>query len=92
MNIFLLNKDVELNAQAYMDSHIRKIPVEINQMLATALSLYSDDAVIHKVNGKPYTPCFHHHPCTKWVAQSRKNFIYAIEVSLELHNEYYTRW
>lgn len=86
MNIFLLDEDLSTCAQYYMDSHIAKIPVEINQMLATALSIHSDK-VIHRINGVMYKPCFHHHPCTKWVASNRRNFLYACELSLELCQE-----
>lgn len=86
MNIFLLDQDFSTCAKYYMDSHINKIPVEINQMLATALSIHSNK-VIHRINGNPYKPCFHHHPCTKWVASNRSNFLYACELNLDLCQE-----
>lgn len=86
MNIFLLDQDLSQSAKCHMDSHINKIPIEINQMLATALSIHSDKTIT-KVNGEPYSPCFHHHPCTKWVALNRTNFLYACELNLELCQE-----
>ncbi|MDD2470061.1 MAG: hypothetical protein PHI22_03960 [Bacilli bacterium] len=37
MNIFFLDNDVEKNAMLYHDAHVRKIIVEIAQMLSTAM-------------------------------------------------------
>ncbi|MDX1372839.1 MAG: hypothetical protein R3321_10235, partial [Nitrososphaeraceae archaeon] len=45
------------------------------------------DRVIHRINGILYKPCFHHHPCTQWVAKNRRNFLYACELNLELCQE-----
>jgi hypothetical protein len=84
MNLFILNLDLSANAQAHVDRHIVKMPVEAAQQLSTALHLSG-------VAG-PYRPAYQHHPCTRWVASSRASFRWAAHYGLSLCYEYTYRY
>lgn len=84
MNLFILDTDANANAQAHVDKHIVKMPVEAAQQLSTALH-------IGGVTG-PYKPAYVNHPCTRWVASSRLAFHWAAQYGLALCHEYTYRY
>ena len=79
MNIFILDQEPRLAAQAHCDKHVPKMILESAQMLSTAL------------NG-PYKPTHKNHPCTRWVAQSQDNATWLWELMVWLNEEYKKRW
>ncbi|NCD06662.1 MAG: hypothetical protein EOL97_11110 [Spirochaetia bacterium] len=89
MNIFFLDNDVEKNAMLYHDAHVRKIIVEIAQMLSTAHSLLDSN---EKNKAKLYKPTHANHPMTKWVRESRGNYCYTLEILKQLCKEFEYRF
>lgn len=84
MNIFFLHRDPATNASLYIDKHVGKILMEINQMLSSAL---------HRHTALPrYRKGFAHHPMTVWVGESRDNFLYAVETAEALAAEWQYRY
>lgn len=89
MNIFFLDNDVEKNAMLYHDAHVRKIIVEIAQMLSTAHHLLDNN---EKNKAKLYKPTHVNHPMSKWVRESRGNYYYALEILKQLCKEFEYRF
>ncbi len=84
MNIFILDKDVTLNATYHCNSHVIKLPLEIAQLLNNALWIN---------NAKTFMKVTHlNHPCSIWVRSSRSNFMYAKELAIALCKEYTYRY
>ena len=81
MNIFFLDKTPELSAQYLCDKHIPKMLLESAQMLSTALRQngYEDDYL--------YKSAHPNHPMTKWVGNTRDNFIWAFRNADEISRE-----
>ena len=66
------------------DRRLIKMVTETAQMLSSALSEH---------NAIPFYKRTHaNHPCSKWVGKSRQNFIWAIELLMELNLEYVRRY
>lgn len=94
MNLFVLSHDPILAAHMNCDLHVRKIIVEAFQMLGSALHRYNIDIELLPLTSKgtPLKGGYHHHPVTKWVGESRSNYIWCIKHALELGNEYQRRF
>lgn len=84
MNIFVLDKDPIKCAQYHCDRHMKMI-VESAQMLSTALHEYGTVEGVYK-------PTHKNHPCAIWARQSRSNYIWLCELSVQLLNEYANRY
>lgn len=84
MNIFILDNDPVLAAQWQCDKHVVKMILESTQLLSTA----------HWLNASkgPYKPTHAHHPCTKWVSESRENYLWLCEHAHALLEEYKARY
>lgn len=65
MNLFFLDRDPELAAQAQCDKHVCKMIIETAQMMSTAHMLGS----MFNVSGL-YLPTHENHPSTVWVRSS----------------------
>lgn len=74
MNIFVLDTNPALAAQAHADIHVNKMILEAAQMLCTAY-------------GGPYRPTHKNHPCTRWVAESEANAYWLVELAYYLNEE-----
>jgi hypothetical protein len=86
MNIFFLDQDPVLAAQALCDRHCVKMILETAQLLSTA---------IHLTGGETeglYGPTHEGHPCTEWTAESRQNFDWLKAHGLALSSEYTHRY
>jgi len=84
MNIFFLHHDPATNATLYIDKHVGKILMEINQMLSAAL---------HRHTGLPsFKKGYAHHPMTVWVGDSRANYQYAVKTAEALAVEWFHRY
>tara|TARA_R110001592_G_scaffold8182_2_gene45242 strand:- start:141 stop:620 length:480 start_codon:yes stop_codon:yes gene_type:complete len=86
MNIFFLDETPEKSAKMLCDKHVPKMLLESCQMLSTALRQngYEDDYL--------YKSAHPNHPMTKWVGNTRDNFIWAFRNADEISREYYKRF
>lgn len=84
MNIFVLDLDHEKNAQYHVDKHCSKMIVEYAQMLSTAVRLSGVDA--------GYKISHRNHPCTRWVGESRENWLWLRDLLDALNTEWKYRY
>jgi hypothetical protein len=87
MNIFVLDKDPIKAAQQHNDKHCVKMILEHTQMLSTALRVHSNDSI-----DGIYKQAHLNHPCSKWVRETRSNFLWLCEMTEELFKEYTRRY
>jgi hypothetical protein len=66
MNIFVLDLDPKLAAQAHYDKHVVKMALESAQILSTAINLNGGKG--------PYKSTHTKHPCVIWAAKTRQNY------------------
>jgi hypothetical protein len=84
MNIFFLDKDVELCAKYHCDKHIVKMTLESAQLLCSVHWILGNEA--------PYKLAHKNHPCSIWARGSLSNYIYLCNLGLELCKEYKYRY
>jgi hypothetical protein len=84
VNLFILDLDLRANAEAHVDSHVVKMPLEAAQLACTALHANGVTA--------PYKPTHRNHPCAVWTRATRMNFIWTCEYGLALCREYNFRY
>lgn len=84
MNIFYLDRNIELCARYHVDSHVVKMILESTQMLCT---------VVNECGGEsPYRSVHQKHPCTLWVGKSKSNFLWLQDLVHELNEEFRYRF
>ena len=95
MNIFITNTDPIIAAQDLCDKHIRsKMIIEGSIMLSNSFTQeqlnYAPKTKTGKTRktGKGYAK----HQCTLWAKESRENFMWLVEHTLEMFNERNFRW
>lgn len=95
MNIFVTNSDPIIAAQELCDKHVRsKMQIEGAIMLSNSFTQeqlnYAPKTKTGKVRktGKGYSK----HQCTLWAKESRENFMWLVEHTLEMFNERNFRW
>jgi hypothetical protein len=71
------------------DKHIYKILLEAVQMLCTAKRVLDPD---DPINAKLYKQAHLNHPVTKWVRESRANFIWTLRLVKAMHREWQFRY
>lgn len=84
MNIFVLDTDMFLCAHYMMDKHVVKMPLEHAQLLSTAVRLSGIDAG-YKITHK-------NHPCSIWVRESVQNFLWLVELTFCINEEWKQRY
>ena len=84
MNIFVVETDPILAAQALCDKHIVKMPLETAQMLCAVHWLHDSEA--------PYRLTHKNHPCTKWAAYNNANYNWLVKHGIALCKEYTARY
>ena len=84
MNIFVLSYDPVEAAQMASDRHSVKMILESAQMLCTVAAEYGVET--------PYKSSFRNHPCTRWVRDSRQNWLWLQTYALALCQEYTHRY
>ena len=94
MNIFVLDDDPVIAAQAHCDKHCVKMVTELYQQLGSALRRYgaTDEQMPLTSKGTPLRGGYRNHPCTKWCGESRSNFEWASEHAIGLAREYTFRY
>ncbi len=84
MNIFVTNPCPIQSAQVLDDSRLNKMLLESVQLLSTVISTRGGTVV--------YKPTHKNHPCTKWVNESRSNFVWLCKHTKALSDEYTKRF
>ena len=94
MNIFVLDQDPTVSAQQYCDKHVPKMVVELLQQLGSAVIRHGakPEQMPLTKKGTPLKGGYHNHPCTRWVGDSRANYMWAIDHAQELCREYTRRF
>ena len=91
MNIFILDEDPRIAAQMMCDKHVVKMIVEGCQMLSTNHRL-SGSPTVYTIHMNLYKQAFANHPCTVWARQTKENYMWLADHTLELCQEYTRRY
>lgn len=84
MNIFILDENQSLSAQAHCDKHVVKMVLETAQIISTNVRLAGFDygyRITHK-----------NHPSVVWARQTDANFNWLVEFGIWLSKEYTFRY
>jgi hypothetical protein len=73
-----------------MDKHVNKILLEAVQMLCSARRIVEPDDDV--INERLYKLAHKNHPVTIWCRKSKANFVWALDLAEELHNEWRFRY
>jgi hypothetical protein len=107
MNIFYLDSDPQIVAQAHNDKHVVKMILETAQLLSTAHRTIDGAQEIVKIHGRTrklwkhpdpkldsilYKATHINHPCSKWLRESKKNYEWLYKLFCELCKEYKYRY
>ncbi|MAR83272.1 MAG: hypothetical protein CMF55_00555 [Legionellales bacterium] len=90
MNIFVLQESPIASAADYCNKHLPKMCVELLQMCGSAVIRHGatpDQLPLTKA-GTPLRGGYHNHPVTRWVGDTRTNFLWAVTHGLALCYEY----
>jgi hypothetical protein len=86
LNIFFLDLDTKLSAQAHVDKHVVKMILEYAQLLSTTHQLTRGGRTdVYKATHK-------NHPSAKWTRASSENYRYLYQLWSDLHDEYMFRY
>jgi hypothetical protein len=87
MNVFAVDPDPVVAAQALHDAHVVKMTLETAQILCT---------VIHKYSPNPpaglYKPTHPNHPCVRWAGDYQENYDWLLAHGNALSAEYSFRF
>ncbi len=89
MNIFFLDEDPKMCAQAHCDKHVVKMILEYAQMMSTAHRVLDPPSELIK---PMYKPTHKDHPSCKWVRESEGNYNWMHELWFWLAKEYWWRY
>lgn len=84
MNIFVTSPCPQKSAQYLDDKRVIKMILESVQLLSTALNCLGSKG--------PYKTTHLNHPCSIWVRESRSNYLWLIEHTKSLLEEYTKRY
>lgn len=82
MNIFVLDTSPVSSAQMQCDKHVVKMILETAQLLC---SPFEPDSA-------PYRRTHFNHPCSKWVRESKANYLWLVQHGIALCSEYEFRY
>lgn len=87
MNVFVLDHDPILCAQAHIDTHCVKMVIELAQLLSAAHHIAGTENIekIYKLTHK-------NHPCGIFTRSSKENYEYVADLASALLNEYTHRY
>ena len=88
MNIFFLDVDPRLAAQAHVDKHVNKMIIETAQLLCTAHHLCPDT----ELHPDLYKVTHQNHPSARWVRECGANYWWAYRLFSALYHEYRYRY
>jgi hypothetical protein len=87
MNIFFLHLSPSECAKMHVDKHVVKMILESTQLLCSAHHVYPN--LEYK---PPYKLTHKNHPSSIWTRQSTSNYLWLVELALELCKEYTYRY
>ena len=93
MNIFFLDKDPTLAAQAQCDKHVVKMILESAQLLCTThhVTRLGEPGEVGLPN-KFYKPTHKNHPSSKWIREHNSNYDWLVLHAISLCDEYTYRY
>ena len=89
MNIFFLDEDPKMCAQAHCDKHVVKMILEYAQMMSTAHRVLDPPSNLIK---PMYKPTHKNHPSAVWVRESDANYQWTHDLWFWLCKEYWWRY
>jgi hypothetical protein len=89
MNIFVLDNNPIHCARYHCDKHVVKMILESAQMICTTHATNKNKNLNYTI---PYKPTHMNHPCTKWVRDSLGNYLWLMELTKALNDEYRYRY
>lgn len=95
MNIFVLDLNPYKAASYYDDVRLPKMVVELYQQMGSALRRHGavdEQMPLTKTTKRPLRGGYHNHPCTRWVGDTRDNFIWASIHAATLAEEFERRF
>ena len=81
MNLFATSECPVQSAKEHCDTHLRKMIVEVQQMLSTAHVVLDGKQAAMK-------PTHVNHPCSKWIRNNTSNYMWAWKHAKALCDEY----
>ena len=84
MNLMPLDKDPQFAAMYLSDVYVRKLTLEVAQMMCDCLRVYGLDP--------PYKKYNLNHPHTKWVRETKGNYAWTLRYLRSLCNEHRIRY
>jgi hypothetical protein len=92
MNIFVLDTNPRLVAQYHGDIHVGKMAMEASQLLSNAHTFFGSVSQRDYGTHKLCLPTHTKHPCSIWAHQSRANYLWLLDLYVELHAEFMHRF
>ena len=89
MNVFYLDEDTKLCAQAHCDKHVVKMILEYAQIMSTAHRVLDPPSDLMK---PMYKPTHKNHPSAVWVRESDANYQWTHDLWFWLCKEYWWRY
>ena len=84
MNIFILDENPDKAARLLDDKRTVKMGVETAQLLSTAGNYYKGQ--------QAYKSSHLSHPCSKWVRETRGNYLWTLDYFIAITDEYTLRF
>lgn len=91
MNIFYLDNNPMVCAQMHCDKHVVKMILESCQLLSTAHRVLDNELPSH-LDGALYKSTHKNHPSAIWVRNSKTNYHWLCDLTIELCFEYTHRY
>jgi hypothetical protein len=89
MNIFVLDSDPSTCAKMHCDKHVVKMILESAQMICTTHHQCRNPKLKYDI---PYKQTHVNHPCNRWLRDSLANYLWLVDLTKSLNNEYKYRY
>ena len=89
MNIFVLDETPEGSARYHCDKHVVKMILESAQMICTTHHQCYNDNLSYDIT---YKQTHVNHPCNRWLRDSLGNYLWLVNLTKHLNNEYKYRY
>lgn len=92
MNLFLLHANSKQAAKWHCDKHCVKMILETTQLLYTAWWCNDTPFEWAPCEFEPYKPSHKNHPAAQWVRSDPIHYLWALDLALNLSDEYTRRY
>ncbi len=95
MNLFLIESSAKKIARSHSDVHVVKMLLEVAQMLYAAWWCCDPDGLAKRCQEEaicPYKKTHQNHPVSRWIRAKPNHYRFAVNVGLELCQEYSLRY